>query len=138
MSSYSYPPSDTEAAEKWAYDNGFDAVAYAAGWTQSGHGYGVEQAKAEWPECPGFDWEDGLPDWDCGLEEDYDYEYRTVLCYHVTKDPEVEGWEFVKRFQVTPEPRLHNEDGNECGFIYIGEESAEVVYRRKREDEDDA
>ncbi len=135
MSDYSYPPSIPKQAEEWAYNNGFAAVAYAAGWTQSGRGYGEEQAKKEWPENPGFDFEDGIPDWDCEIEEEDGYEYRTALCYHVTKDPEVEGWEFVAKFQVTPEPELCDGDGTVSGFYYIGEESAELVYRRLDDDE---
>lgn len=133
--SYSYPPSNPAQAEEWAYNNGFAAVAYAAGWTGSGLGYGEEQTKEEWPECPGFDFECGLPDWDTGLEEEDGYEYRTALCYHVTKIPEVEGWEFVANFQVTPEPALWGEDGTTTGSIYLGEESAELVYRRLENDE---
>ena len=66
---YSYPPSDPEKAEEWAYHNGFAAVAYAAGWTQSGRGYG-SQAKEEWPENPGFDFECGLPDWGTEITEE--------------------------------------------------------------------
>jgi hypothetical protein len=134
MNSYSYPPSNQSDAEEWAYNNGNSAVAYAAGWIQSGHGYGEEQTKEEWPGCPGFDFECGLPDWDSGLEEEDGYEYRTALCYHVTKTPEVEGWEFVARFKVNCEPELFNEDGDLCGNVYIGEESAELVYRRLDED----
>ena len=130
---YSYPPSDPDQAEEWAYENGNDAVAYAAGWTQSGRGYG-EQAKEEWPEMPGFDFECGLPDWDTGLTEEDGYEYRTALCYHVTDTPEIEGWEFVARYQVTPEPELFDESGNGSGCFYIGEESAELVYRRRNTD----
>jgi hypothetical protein len=142
MSEYSHPPSDPVQAEEWAYNNGFSAVAYAAGWTGSGAGYGPTQAKEEWPENPGFDFECGLPEGDFGLTEEDGYEYRTSLCYHITKDPEVEGWEFVAKFQVTAEPELCGEDGNISGRFYIGENSFELVYRRldpdlEDDDEDD-
>lgn len=132
---YIYPPSDPTQAEEWAYNNGFSAVAYAAGWIQSGRGYGQEQTKEEWPECPGFDFDSGIPDWDCGIDEDYDYEYRTALCYHVTTTPQIDGWEFVGRFQVRPEPELSDGSGMMTGVVYIGEESAELVYRRLHEDD---
>lgn len=133
MSSYQYPPINQEEAEEWAYHHETDAIAYAAGWTGSGHGYG-EQALAEWPECTGFDWEEGLPDWDCGLSEEEGYEYRTVLCRWLPglKDPA--GWERVASYSVNPEPELYDLDGNISGHVYLGEGAAEVVFKRKDEE----
>lgn len=136
MSSYEWPPSDEEKADDWSDEHPFDAVAYAAHWTHSGDGYGPERAKASWPDCPGFDWQDGVPDWS-GIDEESGYEYRTVLasgdaygCYALGKDAP-EGWELVEAFNVNPEPELFDDDGNACGCMYIGEGNAEIVYRRK-------
>jgi hypothetical protein len=137
--SYDWPPSDPDAASDWASDHSNDAIAYAAGWTQSGTGYGPKQAKAEWPLCPGFDWADGLPDWDCGLTEESDFEYRTVLMDqggYFAAIPKVNGWELVNAFGINPEPELHDEEGKATGVMYIGEHCIEAVYRRRNPEED--
>jgi len=129
------PPGPEEDLDQWVSDHRQDAIAYAAGWTGSGLGYGPDQAKAEWPENPGFDWDDGLPDWDTGLEEEDGYEYRTALvdgdAYgHAAPEKTTDGFELVKAFSVNPEPEVHDEQGNAAGHIYIGEGAVEAVYRR--------
>jgi hypothetical protein len=133
MSSYEWPPEDTEKAEKWSSEHPLDAIAYAAGWSASGMGYG-KQARKEWPDNPGFDFTEGLPDWDTGLKEDPDYEYRTVLMsgdpYLTTPDRTDDGWEQVTNFAVNPEPELFDEEGSASGHMYIGEGHYEIVYRR--------
>jgi len=136
MSRYDWPPSDQKKAEEWSYEHPFDAVAYAAGWSESGEGYGPDQAREEWPEMPGFDFEDGVPDWS-GITEEEDYEYRTVL-YVGFQPPEKteDGWEKVASFVINPEPELYDEGGDPTGVMYIGEDNLEVVYRLKDEDED--
>jgi hypothetical protein len=129
MSRYDWPPDDTDKAEDWAYENEEDAVAYAAGWTHSGQGYGPEAAVDEWPDVPGFDFDEGLPDWDTGIREDPDYMYRTVLVIGRPPKKTDDGWKLVRAFQVTPEPDLFDEDGDVSGFMYIGEDNFEAVYR---------
>lgn len=137
--SYSYPPSDPEKADEWTYDHSHASVAYAAGWIQSGQGYG-EQAREEWPACPGFDFDEGLPDWDHGLDVDEGaFEYRTVLYDNggipcATKATD-DGWELFASFDVNPEPELYAEDGSPTGVMYIGEYARELVYRRPVEDD---
>lgn len=135
---YEWPPNETEAAQDWADDHEVDAIAYAAGWSASGMGYGPKQARQEWPHNPGFDFTEGLPDWDTGLAEDADHEYRTALTFgrdvpKKTKD----GWVLLAKFQVTPEPELYDEDGSASGFYYIGEGPHEAIYVRPLWDEDD-
>lgn len=135
---YDWPPEDTDAAYNWAADNTHAAVAYAAMWTHSGQGYG-EQTKTEWPDCPGFDYDDGLPDWGCEITEEPGYEYRTVLMWHFYGEtfPCPNGWELVASFRVNPEPELFDDDGSPCGHMYIGEGWHEAVYRRKEHDQCD-
>lgn len=132
---YEMPPGPGEDLDQWVSDHRRDAIAYAAGWTGSGLGYGPDQAKAEWPENPGFDWEDGLPDWDTGLVEEDGYEYRTSLvdgdAYgNAAVDKTADGFELVKAFSVNPEPEVYDEQGSAAGNIYIGEGVVEAVYRR--------
>lgn len=133
-SRYEWPPSDPEQASEWSYEHAFDAIAYAAGWSGSGEGYGPDQADKEWPDVPGFDFEDGVPDWS-EIKEEAGYEYRTVLSAVApvaerTKD----GWELVRSFGVNPEPELYDESGSPTGVLYIGEENRESVYRRPEQD----
>jgi hypothetical protein len=131
---WEYPPSAQEAAEEWSHNHNLDAVAFAAGWTQSGQGYGPKQARPEWPFCPGFDWCEGLPDWDCGLEEEPEWEYRTALmdCGPYSSPPieTKDGWKLVASFGINPEPDLFDDSGSACGFLYVGEGSYEAVYRK--------
>ena len=142
MSDYDWPPEKTDDANDWAYEHPLDAIAYAAGWTQSGAGYGLDQAREEWPEMPGFDFTEGLPDWGTGLEEDPDFEYRTVLLagdpYTSPAKETEDGWVLVVAYIINPEPELFDEGGSSSGHLYIGEGNQEVVYRRPiDEDEDD-
>jgi hypothetical protein len=139
---YEWPPSETDEAEEWASERPLDAIAYAAMWTHSGQGYGLEQSREEWPEMPGFDYDSGLPDWDTGIEEESGYEYRTVLLagdpYTMPPKKTDDGWELVSAFGINPEPELYDEDGSPSGHMYIGEGNQEVVYRRPDDwDEDD-
>jgi hypothetical protein len=126
---YDWPPNDKDAAETWSDDHEMDAIAYAASWTHSGHGYCPEQARAEWPHCPGFDFDDGLPDWDTDMCEEAGYRYRTVLCIATPTERTADGWERVASFRVNPEPELYDEDGELTGHMYIGEDAREAVYR---------
>lgn len=130
---YSYPPSDPLQAEDWVSKHPKSAIAYGAGWLASGQGYGP-QALEEWPECPGFDWDDGIPDWS-ELKCESGYEYRTVLLdgsYHTKILEQTEdGWEMVVHHQINPEPELFNEEGRLTGVMYLGEGACQVVYRRK-------
>jgi hypothetical protein len=134
---YDWPPSNTEEAEEWSDDHHLDAIAYAAGWSASGMGY-VDQARKEWPLNPGFDFTEGLPDWDTGIEEDADYEYRTSLLAGGTAPKETpDGWVLVASFMVNPEPELYDEDGSPSGYMYVGEDNREAVYRKPLWDEDE-
>jgi hypothetical protein len=133
-SGYGWPPADQEQAEDWSSEHPLDAVAYAAGWSASGEGYGPEQARAEWPEMPGFDFDSGAPDWS-EISEESGYEYRTVLSATWNNPATTtDGWELVQSFAVNPEPELYDEEGSPSGVMYIGEENREVVYRREDED----
>ena len=148
MSEYEWPPSNQEEADEWSYEHPLDAIAYAAGWTHSGMGYGPEQAREEWPEMEGFDFDSGLPDWGSGIREEPGFEYRTMLMagdpYTSVAKVTPDGWEVVASFGINPEPELYDEEGSPSGHLYIGEGNREVVYRRpedweeeEEEDEDE-
>lgn len=115
-------------------DNHLEAARYAVGWSGSGAGYG-EQAREEWPACPGYDWDEGVPEWS-EIDEEDGYEYRTVIGdYGPFASPDIDGWEKVQSFGVNPEPEVFDEDGNALGVVYIGEYVRETVYRRLCDDD---
>lgn len=123
-SRYNIPPRNTNNINRWVENHRDDAIAYVADWTESGKGFGRDEAKSLWPDNPGFDWDPGLPDWSAGIKEEDGYEYRTSLIdgdasFAIRKLPD--GFELVRTFRISPDFR---------GTIFIGEGSLEAVYRR--------
>jgi hypothetical protein len=134
-----WPPTNEEDLDDWLSEHNQDAIAYGAGWTDSGKGHGPTAGRTSWPGNPGFDWDSGLPDWDTGLEEEPGYEYRTSLMDsgsygNIPKETE-DGFELVQAFNVNPEPEVTDEDGDVIGNLYLGEGPVEAVYRKRDEDD---
>ena len=94
-------------------------------------------------------WHEGAPDW---YENDPGAEYRTAVVFGFGPHPQLAGWTFMGAFglgerecpacatDVPDRPAV----GSECplcecpverdrgGFLYLGEDCAEAVYRRRR------
>ena len=129
-----------EQADKWLDDASIhEQLRMAAGWEGTGEGYGA-QAKEEWPNLPGSDFDCQLPEW---LERDTfpdqweeGVEYRTVLAdFGMWDTPaaykEVDGWVLVASYPL----RVEMEFGeNSDILLYFGEGGRESVYRRKLAD----
>lgn len=129
MSDY---PKTLEEFEKWSYDNPKDAVREAAGWNGTGQGYG-DQAKIEWPECPGFDWDNDCPDYhDCELNDRHEthVEYRTVLTCDSPGPNELPGgWQREGAYEAISFEAYNIDTHENLGTVEVG--GYESVYRRE-------
>ena len=94
-------------------------------------------------------WHEGAPDW---YEGDADAEYRTAVIFGFSERPKLAGWVYVESFGLgeracpwcAPDIEERPAIGAECqlcectvepdrgGFIYLGEDGAQAIYRRRR------